>query len=225
VIQEFISQECGKGKVDEHTFAVTMKKLVTMQEKEAEFAVVDKGEHMLCQGFSHLLVPPACWSKMTEKQKQSALRKIHTVGLEESRPDSIAEISSALEDEGNSYQRQFVKARFDWLPRDVLASITAKAISLDDSVNPLTGADIETVIVPSKSNPKKPHVVIFSANGKCECQDCLGYSASFVCAHEIAASSKINRLDAYIKWLVTTKRKYGGINYSKAITHDQAPRK
>jgi hypothetical protein len=80
VIQEFISQECGKGKVDEHTFAVTMKKLVTMQEKEAEFAVVDKGEHMLCQGFSHLLVPPACWSKMTEKQKQSALRKIHTVG-------------------------------------------------------------------------------------------------------------------------------------------------
>ena len=42
VIQEFVSQECGKGKVDEHTFAVTMKKLITMQEREAELAVLGK---------------------------------------------------------------------------------------------------------------------------------------------------------------------------------------
>ena len=82
---------------------------------------------------------------------------------------------------------------------------------------------------------KKPHVVIVYANGKCECQDCLGYSSAFVCAHTVASSVKVGRLDAFLKWLVTTKRKTGGINYSKAITHgmlagggkkpNQAPRK
>ena len=38
--------------------------------------------------------------------------------------------------------------------------------------------------------------------------------------HILAVSAKINRLDdAYLQWLVTTKWKTGGINYSRAITH------
>ena len=235
VIQEFVSQECGKGKVDEHTFAVTMKKLITMQEKEAELAVIGKGQHKLRDSFNHLFVPAARWSKMTDKQRQLALAKIHTASLGESRRGNIEDVTSALGEQENSFQRLFVEAQIDWLPRDILASITTKAIALKDSVYPLPGSPVETVIVPSNSNPKKPHIVVFSANGKCECQDCEGYSASFVCAHAIPASAKINRLDGYLRWLATTKRKTGGINFSKAITHgmptgrekkpNQAPRK
>ena len=87
---------------------------------------------------------------------------------------------------------------------------------------------METVIIPSKSKPNKPHAI-------CEWPDCSAYSSSSICAHAIAASVKINRLDAFLKWLVTTKRKTGGVNYTKAVmfgmpidkgrTPNQPPRK
>ena len=83
----------------------------------------------------------------------------------------------------------------------------------------LPEAEIQTAIVLSASSPKKPHVVLLLANGKCECQDCAGYSSAFVCADTIATCVKLNRFDAFLKWLVTTKRKTAGINYSKAISH------
>ena len=75
-------------------------------------------------------------------------------------------------------------------------------------------------IVPSASSPKKPHVVLLLANGKCECQDCAGYGSVFVCAQTIATCIKLNRPDAFLKWLVTTKRKTGGVNHSKAISRE-----
>lgn len=220
VVQEFISQECGKEKVDEHTFAVTMKKLITMQEKEAELAVVGKGQHKLRDSFNHLFVPAACWSKMTDKQKQLALAKINTASLEESRRSNIEDITSALGEQENSYRRLFVDAQIDWLPHDVLASVTAKAIAIKDSVYPLPGSPVETVIVPSKSNPKKPHIVVFSANGKCEFQDCGDYSASFVCAHAITASAKINRLESFemVNWPLRNGRPEESTS-AKLITH------
>ena len=173
---------------------------------------------------------------MTDKQRQLALAKIHTASLGESRRGNIEDVTiGALGEQENSFQPLFVEAQIDWLPRDILASITTKVIALKDSVYPLPCSPVETVIIPSHSNPKKPHIVALSANGKCECQNCEGYSASLVCAHAIAASAKINRLDSYLRWLATTKWKTGGINFSKAITHgmatgrvkkpNQAPRK
>ena len=83
----------------------------------------------------------------------------------------------------------------------------------------LPEAELQTAIVPSASSPKKPHVVLLLANGKCKCQDFSGYSSAFVCAHTIATCLKLNQLDAFLKWLVITKCKTGGINYSKDISH------
>ena len=54
---------------------------------------------------------------------------------------------------------------------------------------------------------------------KVECQDCLGYAATSICAHAFAASVKKGNLDVYLKWLVANNKKSGGINYSKAITY------
>ena len=220
VIQEFVKRESGREKVDEFTFAVTLQKLVEVQEKEAEFAIVGQGEYNLRECFKHLQIPAARWSKMTEKQMKASLKKVHTTTMDEARPSNVTNISQSLEKNFNPLLRRLVDAKIDWIPQDVLQSIAEKAISLEDSTHPLPGAEIETVIVPSKSTPKKPNVVLFYANGKSECQDCPGYSSqSSLCAHTLAACLKVQRLDEYLKWLLMTQRKTGGINYTKAITH------
>ena len=82
----------------------------------------------------------------------------------------------------------------DWIPHDVFQAITNKAVSIKDKVTVLEDSELLTAIVPSKSNPRK-------------------------CAHAIAASVKTGSLNSYVTWLLTKKRKTGGINYSKAILH------
>ena len=56
-----------------------------------------------------------------------------------------------------------------------------------------------------------------------------------LCAHAVAVSLGLQRLETYLKWLVTKHRKTGGVSYSSAITDgmprsrgrkpNQAPRK
>ena len=206
--------------VDEYTFAVTLQKLVEIQEKEAEFAIVGQGEYNLRVCFKHLVIPAARWSKMMGKQMKASLKKIHTTTMEEARPSNLGNILRSLEENFNPLLRRLVNAKIDWIPQGVLRSITEKAIILESSTHPLPGAEIETVIVSSKSALKKPKVALFYANGKSECQDCPGYSfQSSLCAHTLAACLKVKRLDEYLKWLVMTQPKTGGINYTKAITH------
>ena len=71
----------------------------------------------------------------------------------------------------------------------------------------------------SLCHPNITHIIVVYPNGKVECQDCQGrYSASYLCAHAVAASLKRGTFEAYLKWLVANKRTTGGLNYSKAIT-------
>ena len=81
---------------------------------------------------------------------------------------------------------------------------------------PATSA-YDTLIIPSNAKPTKPHISVVYPNGKVECQDCQGYSASYLCAHAVAASLKRGTLEVYLKWLVANKRNTGGLNYSRAI--------
>ena len=82
VIQDF-KRECGQGKVDKYAFATTLQKLISMQEKEVEFSVVDKGEYKLRTSFEHIRVTSSRWSKMTENQMQAVLKKIHTMSVQD----------------------------------------------------------------------------------------------------------------------------------------------
>ena len=60
--------------------------------------------------------------------------------------------------------------------------------------------------------------LLCTQTGTHECQDCQGYSTSYLCAHAVAASLKRGSLETYVKWLVANKRKTGVLNYSRAIT-------
>ena len=219
IIQDFVKRECSGSKVNEYIFALTMQKLIDVQEKEIELAVVNRGEYNLREGFKHLSVPPSRWSSMTEKQRAAALKKIHSFKLEDVAPGITTAATQAISQENNTLMTTMLTAGIDWIPHDVLQGITNKALRIKDKITILEDSELLTAIVPSKSNPKKPHIVVFNPNGKCECQDCPNYSALSVCAHAIAASVKTGCLNSYVTWLLTKKRKTGGINYSKAILH------
>ena len=72
--------------------------------------------------------------------------------------------------------------------------------------------------IPSKSKLTRLHIIVVYPNRNTECQDCQGYSTSYLCAHAVAASFKRGSLETYVKWLVANKRKTGVLNYSRAIT-------
>ena len=65
VIQEFVKRECNAKKVDEYVFATTLQKLINVQEKEFELAVISQGEYKLRDRFKHISDPTSRWSKMT----------------------------------------------------------------------------------------------------------------------------------------------------------------
>ena len=219
IIQDYVEREGSGSKVNEYVFASTMQKLIGVQEKEIELAVVNRGEYKLRNGFKHLNVPPSRWSSMTEKQRATALKKIHCLKLKDVAPGRTTAASQAISEGNNPLMTTVLAAGIDWISHDVLQAITNKAVSIKDKVTVLEDSELLTAIVPSKSNPRKPHIVAFSPDGKCECQDCPNYSSLSVCAHAIAASVKTGSLSLYVTWLLTKKRKTGGINYSKAILH------
>ena len=118
-----------------------------------------------------------------------------------------------MQESENPQLQRFADFGADWIARDVLLHILNKAAALEGKLTRLPGTELETFVVPSSSNIKKPHVVVFMANGKCECQDCPGYSSLSLCAHAVAVSLKLQRLETYLKWLVTKHRKTGGVSY------------
>ena len=191
------------------------------QEQELELAVLDKGEYELHPEFRHLVVTGDKWAKMTNDQRKVALSRVHRIGLEEASPNSISSVNKKLVEGESAVFQQILSAGVDWITPDVLKLIAHKGEALlkEGKVTELPAASAyDTLIIPSKSKPTKPHIIVVYPNGKVECQDCQGYSASYLCAHAVAASLKRGTLEAYLKWLVATKRKTGGLNYSKAIT-------
>ena len=214
-------RECGTSKVDEYTLVKSLEKLVKSQEQELELAVLDKGEYQLGPEFRHLVVTGDEWAQMRNDQRKLASSRVHQTGLEEASPNSIATIKTKLVEGESAVFQQILSAGVDLITPDVLKLIAHKGEELmkEEKVTELPAASAyATFVIPSKSKPTKPHIVVEYANGKLECQDCQGYSASYLCAHAVAVTLKRGTLEVYLKWLVANKRKTGGLNYSKAIT-------
>lgn len=117
--------------------------------------------------------------------------------------------------------REIISAGVDWISEDVLAKIvfSAEETMKLGNIAEFSGKGHETIVVPLKSKPTNPCVVNLFPNGKAECKDCPGYSSMSICSHVLIACKEKCHLAKYLKWLVATKRKTGGVNYSKAITY------
>ena len=222
VIQDHIKRQLGQRHVNVFSFAVSLKDLIDMQEKEIELSLLGKGEFRSCSAYKHLEVNSTQWIRMTEKQKQQTLRKIHLTSVDDTTGTRESRVTAAVLHESDPILHQFLQAAVDWIPRDVLGFKTKKAAEIHSSgsiVQLHSDGTTTTLVVPSKDNPTKPHIVNVYPSGKCECDNnCPGYGAVSICAHVIAACLKTSRLSNFIQWFVAKKRKSGGINYSKAVS-------
>ena len=128
IMQDYVKRECSGSKVNEYVFASTMQKLIDVQEKEIELAVVNRGECKLRNGFKHLNVPPSRWSSMTEKhvQRATALKKIHCLKLEDVAPGRTTAASQAISQGNNPLMITVLAAGIDWIPHDVLQQLRIK---------------------------------------------------------------------------------------------------
>ena len=68
----------------------------------------------------------------------------------------------------------------------------AKLLVEKDTVTNAPGLK-SSKMVASQSNPRKPYIVSFFANGKFTC-DCLNYSTKSICSHVLATAEKLNLL-------------------------------
>ena len=120
-----------------------------------------------------------------------------------------------------SVVKDIVSAGIDWISTDVLTKMvfSAEETIKRGNIAELPGTAHETIVVPSKSRPTNPHVLIMFANGKVECRDCPGYSSLSICSHVLVACLKKGHLEKFLKWLIAAKRKTGGINISQAVTY------
>ena len=214
-IQEFVKSESKSKKVDEFTFSVCLSKLVNQQQQEVELAVIGRGEYQLREKFKHLEVSSQEWESMRDEQKKGVLQRLHKISLDEgtSSTTRVTEIARAT---GNPILDQFIGVGIDWIPREILSSVIQKALILANKEGAVSQHAVDTIVVESASNPRKPHVVNLYPNGKMDC-DCPGFSSSPVCAHTVAACIKQRRLPDFLKWLSCKKRNTGGINFSKAV--------
>ena len=159
-------------------------------------------------------------AKMTNDQRKEALSRVHHIGPEEAFLNSVASVNKKLVVGESAVFQRILSTGIDWITPDVLKLIAHKgeAVLKEEKVTELPAASAyDTLIIPSNSKPTKPHISVVYLNGKVECQDCQGYSASYLCAHAVAASLKRGTLEVYLKWLVANKRNTGGLNYSRAI--------
>ena len=62
-------------------------------------------------------------------------------------------------------------------------------------------------MTPSISNPKSPHMVKLSPNGRVGCDNnCPNYRAYFICAYSVAVAEQTGSLDRFVKWHRKGKR-------------------
>ena len=222
VIQDFVKRRYGLRRVNVFSFCVALQDLIEMHEKEVELAVVGKGEYRICPAYQNLQVTPAQWVRMISKQQKHTLQKIHTTNVNDTSTTSELQVTRAVSEEIYPILGEILEAGVDWLPQDVLAQKIRKAGVIHDAGTAIelsSDGTITTVIVPSRSNPKQPHIVNIYPNRKCECdKSCPGFSVEEICTHVLVACLKMSGLKDFLNWFVTAKRRTGEVNYTRAVS-------
>ena len=135
---------------------------------------------------------------MTNEQRKAALSRNHDINLDDVVANNIAAVNAKLTEDASLVFKQIVSAGVDWITSDVLKLVAKKSEETlkQGEVTELPAANAhDTAVIPSTSNPTKPHIIVPYANGKVKCQDCPGYAECSISTHAVTASMKKGNLD------------------------------
>ena len=96
---------------------------------------------------------------MTNDQRKAALSHVHNISLEESSLNSVATIDPKLVEGESRVLQRMLSAGVDWITPDVFKFFAHKAEGLISETK-ITELSAAFSIIPSKSKPTKPHIIV-----------------------------------------------------------------
>ncbi|KAK3727383.1 hypothetical protein QZH41_017732 [Actinostola sp. cb2023] len=221
LVQDFVRNDIGKKRVNEHEFSKALQKLVQRQDNDLEMAVFNQGPYKFRAGFEHLAVSEDNWLKMRPKQRENALKSVHQESISLAVSTMALQPHIASSAESNPLLNELVKEGIDWIPVTTLDGISKKAtLILEDRGQiieiPNSG---QSLMIPSKSNPRNPHVVNALASGRVQC-NCAHNKSLSLCSHALVYVKYYSLQRKYFAWLKQRRRKHGqdAINLSSLLT-------
>ena len=101
-------------------------------------------------------------------QRKEALSRVHHIDLEEPSPNSVASMNKKLVEGESAVFQQILSTGRDRITPDISKLIVHKGEVLlkEGKVTELPAASAyDTLIIPSKSKPTKPHIIVVYPNG------------------------------------------------------------
>ena len=194
-------------------FVDKLQNLVEAQLSESCRAVYGTGEYALAPHVSSLLVSPAKWHCMSEKERCGYIRKVVNSHLHstEERPQGQGE--SRLQKLSVSAS----EAKLMTVSQATIQNIWGKAERLlnhPGSITVAPGSDSAYMVASCTS--KRPHFVQLSRNGKVVCDDqCAMWRGCQLCSHTVAVAGREQVLPRFLGWLQNSRQE---CNLTKLLT-------
>ena len=200
VVQDFIHQDTKKTRVSEFEFVQSLQKLIQRQENDLEMAVIDQGPYRVRDAFNHIITSPDDWVKMTPNQRKRAMQKVHGTKISEASDGSLTQRPQAEEGAKNPILDRLVQEGIDWIPLSTLTGMTEKAekiLQVPDQVIPIPNSE-GSLLIPSKTNARSPHVVSAYSTGRIVC-NCVNNKSLSICSHSIVYAEYLKVQPKYYK--------------------------
>ena len=81
VVQDFVHEVTRKTRISEFKSVQSLQKLIQRQQTNLEMAVINEGIYHVRVDFNRIIISPYDWVRITSKQHQKALQRVHEVSI------------------------------------------------------------------------------------------------------------------------------------------------
>ena len=143
--------------------------------------------------------------------------------ISEASDGSLTQRSQAAEGAKNSILDRLLQEGIDWIPLSTLPGMTEKAekiLQVPDQVIPIPNSE-GSLLIPSKTNARNPHVVSAYSTGRIVC-NCVHNKSLSICSHSIVYAEHQKVQPKFYNWLKELRRSKGSnaINFSNLVSAD-----
>ena len=223
LVQDFVHEDTRKTRVSEFEFAQSLRKLVQRRENDLEMAVINQGPYRVREAFKHIVTTPDDWIKMTSDQRKRALKKVHDTNISDARDSSLTEKLQPTESTSNPILHRLLQEGIHWIPLSTFTGMTQKAEKiLQDPGRVISIPNSEgSILVPSTSDARNPHIVYSYSTGRIVC-NCTNNKSLSICSHSIVYAEHQRVQPKFYNWLKKLRRTQGSnaINLSNLLSAD-----
>lgn len=153
-----------------------------------------------------------------ENDAKSAEEKVHGTMISGANDGSLNQRRKAAEREKNPIVDSLLQEGVDWIPLSTLTGMTEKAekiLQVPDQAIPIPNSE-GSLLIPSKTNARNPHVVRAFSIGRIVC-NCVNNKSLSICLHSIVYAEHQKVQPKFYNWLKRLRRSQdsNAINFFK----------